>query len=82
MLRRMTDLNSFLERCQRHCDASGQSWGGLSRELFGKSNRLDQLKGGSDIGVLRLARASKDLDTLMLSARSRAAVPLDAEQAA
>ena len=55
-------IPDFIARCDRYCDATDRKRGGLSKVLFDDTNRLDDLASGeSDVGVMRLERASKKL---------------------
>ncbi|MBX9747913.1 MAG: hypothetical protein K2X34_13490, partial [Hyphomonadaceae bacterium] len=58
----------FLARFSAFCDRSGQPAPRLSRALFGAHDRIAEIRAGSDIGVLRLARAEADLAALAAAA--------------
>lgn len=50
--------------CAVFCEREGKAPGHVSRKLFGSPRRVDELRGGADIGVLRLAEAERALAAL------------------
>jgi hypothetical protein len=67
-------ISDFITRCDRYCEAAGVSQTWLSKRLFADTYRLSHLrKGGTDIGVLRLERATHelaDLETARMKAQA------------
>lgn len=58
-------IPDFIARCDRYCADAKRSRVWLSKKLFDDTNRLDVLAGGkSDVGVMRLERAARDLTAL------------------
>lgn len=58
-------IPDFILRCDRYCEAANRSRVWLSKALFADTDRLEQLAAGkSDVGVMRLARAARDLGKL------------------
>lgn len=58
-------IPDFIARCDRYCANAKRSRVWLSKSLFDDTNRLDVLAGGkSDVGVMRLERATRDLAAL------------------
>lgn len=55
------EIEAFLARCDRLCDATGVSHGRLSTILFGSGVTLDRLKGGKGVTVRVLQRAVERL---------------------
>ncbi len=63
--RRMTDVPSFLERCDAYQARSGLSPATISKRVLGNPLRLGQLKSGKlNIGVRTLSDASERLSKL------------------
>lgn len=60
----MSDLQTFLDRCESFASERGWRRSTLSTRLFNDGGRLDQMVNGSDIGVRRLERAIADLAAL------------------
>lgn len=60
----MSDLQTFLDRCDRFAEERGWRRSTLSTRLFNDGGRLDQLASGRDIGVRRLDRAKADLSKM------------------
>lgn len=52
---------AFFARLDVFCAAGAVSPSRVSRELFGSTRRVAELRAGADIGVLRLAEAERDL---------------------
>jgi len=58
-------ISEFITRCDAYCEAAKVSRVWLSKRLFNDTYRLDDLaKGGTDVGVKRLERATEDLASL------------------
>ena len=58
-------ITNFIARCDAYCEAAGVSRVWLSKRLFNDTFRLEQLAAGrSDVGVMRLERAERDLAAL------------------
>lgn len=66
----MSDLESFLLRCDRVADKIGITRSALSNRLLFDSRRLDLIEKGKDIGVRRLQRAHSDLAQMEAAAES------------
>lgn len=60
----MSDLQTFLDRCETFAQRRGWKRSTLSTRLFNDGGRLDQLFAGGDVGVRRLDRAKDDLAEL------------------
>lgn len=53
----MLDIASFLRVVEAYCDGAGIAEATLSTRLFADGKRITGIRGGSDIGVMRLATA-------------------------
>ena len=60
----MSDLQSFLARCDAVAAKLGIKRTALSNRLLFDSHRLDLIEAGKDIGVRRLQRAEADLSEM------------------
>lgn len=70
----MNPISEFLERCDAVAERRGIRRSTLSTLIFKDGKRLDQLaKGNSDVGVLRLEEAKRDLERLAADAERPAA---------
>jgi hypothetical protein len=58
------ELTAFLRRFDAYVRASRGAEGPLSNRLFGASDRVAEIRGGRDVGVRRLFRASEALAAL------------------
>lgn len=64
-------ITNFIGRCDAYCEAAGVSRVWLSKRLFNDTFRLEQLAAGtSDVGVMRLERAERDLAALVAAVGS------------
>ncbi|HRE44066.1 MAG TPA: hypothetical protein PKY87_08855 [Terricaulis sp.] len=54
-------LSRFLSNVSTLCEKLGRRETALSRQLFGHTQRIAQVRAGSDLGVRRLAQAERDL---------------------
>lgn len=54
-------LSRFLSNVSALCEKLGRRETALSRQLFGHTQRIAQVRAGSDLGVRRLAQAERDL---------------------
>lgn len=57
-------VQAFLVRCGRVEERLGIRRSTLSTKLFNDGRRLDQIASGKDVGILRLAKAERDLGEL------------------
>ena len=60
----MSELESFLQRCQAFADASGLSLSTVSSKLFNDGKRLRSVGAGADLGVRLMAKAKEALEDL------------------
>ena len=75
-------ITNFIARCDAYCEAAGVSRVWLSKRLFNDTFRLGQLAAGtSDVGVMRLERAERDLAALAAAVGSHGGLSLVDEDA-
>jgi hypothetical protein len=70
----MQDIQSFLDRCDSYCKASGMSQSALSKRLFkGDGGRLRLLNDGGDVGIRKFADILGNLSALESQLNQRTA---------
>ena len=70
----MQDIQSFLDRCDTYCKASGMSQSALSKRLFkGDGGRLRLLNEGGDLGIRKFADILQNLTALESQLNQRTA---------
>ena len=69
-------IETFIARCDAYCEAAGRTRAWLSKLLFGKGTKLDELASGKcDVGVRRLGLAADELSGLLRALRTTSPTP-------